>query len=150
MSEQKMDCENTARQLYDAFNSRDFERALSFVAHDAEFEVVPFGLKLRGQDGFRQFLQMWATGFPDAKVDVTSLFSTGDRVCSEFTGHGNNTGPLDSPTGRILPTGKHMSLKFCEVLQFRNGKVVQAHTYFDVASMMSQLGLLPESRQAGR
>ena len=35
-------------------------------------------------------------------------------------------------------------MPFCDVFQFRNGKIVAGRSYFDAATMMRQLGLLAE------
>jgi len=39
-------------------------------------------------------------------------------------------------------------LEFCDVLQFRDGRVWSRRRYFDSGSMMSQLGLAAEPAQA--
>lgn len=139
-----------ARSFYDAFNSRDFDRAAAFVAPDCEWLNVPTGEIDRGPAGFRRSMQTWVTAFPDATCEVTNMISAGDWVVAEFKGRGTHKGPLASPTGEIPPTGRWVELPFCELIQFRNGKVVAGRTYFDVASMLRQLGLMPAARQAGQ
>jgi len=46
--------------------------------------------------------------------------------------------------GKIGPTGKKIDIPFCEIFEIRNGKLVSSHLYFDVATMMQQLELVPE------
>ena len=139
-----------ARTFYEAFNSRDFDRALVNVAPDCELLNVPTGETSHGPEAFRQFDARWATAFPDGKIEVTNLIPAGDWVCVEFTGRGTNDGPLAGPAGQIPPTGRRVELRFCDLLHFQNGKLISLHTYYDMATMLQQLGLMPLSKQAGK
>lgn len=138
-----------ARTFYDAFNSRDFDRAAAYVTPDCEWLNVPTGETRRGPEGFRQDMQAWATAFPDGMVEVTNLIPAGEWVCVEFTGRGTNKGPLTGPAGQIPPTGRRVEIRFCDLLHFRNGKVISGHSYYDMATMLQQLGVMPLSKQAG-
>jgi steroid delta-isomerase-like uncharacterized protein len=131
-----------ARSFYEAYNNRDFDRVTSCIAEGAEWTNVATGQSFRGPDGYRQYLQSWATAFPDSTCEVTNLFSGGDWVLVEFTGRGTHSGPMHGPMGEIPPTGRHVESKFCDVYQFRDGKVVSGRTYFDAASLLGQLGLM--------
>ncbi len=71
------------------------------------------------------------------------MFASEDQVVVEFIGRGTNTGPLHMPTGDIPATGRHLELSFCEVIQCRNGKIVNFHIYFDNMTLLQQLGLVP-------
>jgi len=43
--------------------------------------------------------------------------------------------------GDISATGKSLTLKLCDVLEFRDDLLVRQRSYFDSGSMMAQLGL---------
>jgi predicted ester cyclase len=48
------------------------------------------------------------------------------------------------PDGRELPpTGKTVRVPVVSVLEMRNGKATAERVYFDMAAMLTQLGLLP-------
>ena len=87
-------------------------------------------------------MQAWSTGFPDSRVDTTSLIDGGDYGVVQFIFRGTHTGPFRGPTGEIPPTGRAMEIPACNIWRTRHGKLVEAHTYFDAATMMRQLGLL--------
>jgi dihydrodipicolinate synthase/N-acetylneuraminate lyase len=53
------------RTIYDAWNQRDFDRAASLAAETLELTNVFTGEVFHGPAGFRHFLQIWATAFPD-------------------------------------------------------------------------------------
>jgi steroid delta-isomerase-like uncharacterized protein len=132
-----------ARSINDAYNARDYAAAAALSAPDAEWINVATGQTLRGPDGARQFLEAWATAFPDSQVETTTVIAADDGVAMEFVGRGTHSGPLASPTGDIPPTGKHVEVPFAQMIQFRDGKIARARLYFDLAGMLQQLGLAP-------
>lgn len=138
-----------ARGIYECFNNRDLDRAVGLVANDVEWRDMPTGETWRGPNGFKQSLQRWLTAFPDSKCDITNVVCAGDWCTVEFTGRGTNTGAMAGPTGEMPPTGRYVEVPFCDVIEIKNGKVARGHSYFDMATMMQQLGLMPKSRQAG-
>ena len=130
------------RQVYDAYNDRQFDHAASLVTDDFNWTMVATGQTFNGPDGMRQYLTGWAQGFPESKVEITNVFAAGDDAVVEFTGRGVHTGPLQTPAGEIPATGKRVELQFCEVHQARGGKLSSGRSYFDMASLMRQLGLI--------
>jgi steroid delta-isomerase-like uncharacterized protein len=137
-----------ARAFYESWNERDFDRGAELVAEDGVQTIVGSGERFEGPDGFRRFSRMWADAFPDGRVEIESLIEAGDRVVVEFVGRGTHTGPLVSPMGEIPPTGRTVELRLCDVYEFRNGKMQAQRSYFDTASLMQQLGIMPEMQAA--
>ena len=145
------DTATTARTPYDLFNkhnsdSKWLDHAAAAASEDCELLNVPLSVTLRGLQGFKQFLQGWATAFPDSKVEITSLFATESQAVVEFIGRGTQTGPLMGPSGEIPPTGRKVELRFCDVHRIKNGKIVSLHSYYDALGLMQQLGLVPSMR----
>lgn len=135
---------NLARRSYDAFNERNFDEIAETTAPDATLTIAGSGDTFEGPEGARAYNTMWADGFPDGQVTVDRLIESGDHVVVEFTGRGTHTGTLVTSMGQFPPTGRSATLKFCDVLELRDGKIRGRMTYFDSGSMMAQLGLLPE------
>ena len=133
-----------ARKLYEAWNARAFDEMAEGTAEDAELVVVGTGDVFRGKDGGRQYNENWAAGFPDGRITIDNMISSGDTVVVEFTGRGTHSGTLKTSMGDIPPTGKSVTLKLCDVTEYRDGLVVRQRSYFDTGSMMAQLGLLPQ------
>ena len=67
------------------------------------------------------------------------MVANGDYVITEFSGRGINNGILDTPMGKVGPTGRRIDIPFCEIFQIKNGKIINSHLYFDIATMMQQL-----------
>ena len=118
-------------------------KGCSFASPDFEQIDVPTGRTVRGPDGFMQLNLFFAEGFPDSITEITNVFATEDKAVVEFMSRGTNTGPLHMPTGDMPPTGRYVELRFCTVSQVRNGKIVSNHVYYDLMTMMQQLGLVP-------
>ena len=132
-----------ARELYDAFNRKDYESCLSLVSEDLEAVLIPFGQIFRGREGFRDFMQGFAGAFPDIRIQVTNQVASEDQVVNEFTARGTHTGSLMTPAGPIPPTIRAVDFIVCEVYQVKNGKFTGLHNYQDAAGLLRQLGLIP-------
>ena len=138
-----------AQKLYQLFNDNQFDEALALAKEDIEVVLVPFGQTFQGHEGFRNFMMGFKTAFPDIAItQVISQIATDEAVVSEFTARGTHSGPLLTPAGEIPPTGRTVDFTVCEVWQMRDGKVTSLHNYQDAASLMRQLGLLPEPEAA--
>jgi predicted ester cyclase len=125
------------REMFAAFDAKQPERIIPMNQPDSKVTIVPFGTSI----GYKDYFQMWSTAFPDGKVEIVSVVAQGDRVWAEYIGRGTNTGPMQGPTGQMPPTNKKAEIRFAQVYEFRNGKVANSRVYFDVASMMAQLGI---------
>lgn len=135
------------QETFDIYNRRAtdpdwLEHSSEYMAEEAEIVNVPIGMTFHGKEGIKQFLSAWATAFPDSKVEVTNLQATDTFAYSEFIGRGTHNGVLRSPMGDIPPTGKSIEIRFCEVFLLKNGQIVQDHLYYDLMSMLQQLGLV--------
>src|ERR1700730_15860539 len=78
---------------YDLYNDHQsdpawLDKSLASIAEDCEVFLVPFGMTLRGHNGYKQFLLGWAEAFPDSSVEVTNLFAGEDHAIIEFIGRG--------------------------------------------------------------
>ena len=130
------------RAIYDMYNERDIEGIVARAATNVEVVSMASGASMQGLEGYRQYLQSWATAFPDSRVEVSSVVAGDQGVVVEFRGKGKHTGPLASPQGEIPPTGKSVDIPFCDVYEIKAGKITSLRNYFDSATMMKQLGLI--------
>ena len=138
-----------AQKLYQSFSENRFDEAVALAADDMETVLVPFGQTFHGPEGFRNFMMGFKSAFPDITINrVINQIATDEAVVSEFTARGTHTGPLMTPAGEVPPTGRTVDFTVCEVWQIRDGKVASLHNYQDAASLMRQLGLLPQPAAA--
>ena len=140
-----------ARSLLELYNSRQsdptwLDKSVAAFAADAEVIDVPSGTTLHGPDGYKRLVLFFAEAFPDSRTKLTNAFATEDQVTLEFTSRGTSTGPLPLPSGALPATGSSIELRLCQVMQIRNGKIVRFHTYYDMMTMLEQLGLNSATR----
>jgi steroid delta-isomerase-like uncharacterized protein len=132
-----------ARSLYDHWNERQFDKIADLMAAEGEIVLMGSDTHFRGPSGAIEFSQMWAEGFPDGRVKIDNVVASGNHVVLQYTGEGTQTGALKSPVGEIPPTGRSITLELCDVHEFRDGKIRSVQSYFDSASMLMQLGVMP-------
>ena len=132
------DAASIAREYLDAWNRRDWARYRDIL--HAEYTLTGGdGQTQKGRDAGLAVGQMFATAFPDGKIDIQKITATGDTAIVEFIGRGTHTGDLMG----IAPTGRQMTIPVCEVYELRDGKIYAERRYMDMLHMMQQLGVAP-------
>ena len=111
------------------------------VSDQVQWHDIPRSQKLQGKEDYKTWIQNWSTAFPDAKLEILNAFTSGDSVVVEFTAKGTHKGALSSPGMQIPPTNRPLEMSFCDVIQLRDGKIVSARTYYDLATIARQLGV---------
>lgn len=136
-----------ARAQLETYNSHPsdpawLEKALAGIAEDAEFTDVPTGTTFRGPEGYKQSILTFTEGFPGSSLEITNAFGTEDQAVIEYVGRGTHKGPLHLHSGNPIPaTGRSAEVRFCNVYQFSNEKVVSVHSYYDLMTLLQQLGI---------
>jgi steroid delta-isomerase-like uncharacterized protein len=128
--------------MYGRFGRGDFQGVLELVTDDIEATIIPFGQTFQGKEGFLQFMHGFKDAFPDMEIKIDNQVIGNDQVVNEISTTVTHTGPLQTPTGVVPPTGKTVSFTVCEVWSIRDGKVASLRNYQDAASLMRQLGLM--------
>lgn len=130
------------QDLHMAFSEGRLDRCLELAADDIEVVFQAAGQTARGREGFMQFMQGFRTAFPDIRITHTNIFGEGEWIAVEFTWQGTHTGPLMTPAGAIAPSGKRVSDgRVCEVMRWRDGKVVRLVNYQDLGGVLRELGV---------
>ena len=79
------------------------------------------------------------------KVESLNHIESGNTVVSELKMTGVNTGDMEMPDGSKIPaTGKSVEMQACQVAEFEDGKMTKVTAYYNMMTMMAQLGLMPE------
>ena len=124
---------------WNAWNNRDVEAIARCAAEDYEAEGDALPTPIKGQDGLREFARMYIAAFPDLHFDITEQFASGDDVVTCWTATGTHRGELMG----VSATGRWTEVHGCNVSQFRQGKLAHSRIYWDSATLMRQLGILP-------
>jgi len=133
------------RSHVDYFNSRDTEKGLALVTPDVKWTNIPFNRDFTGHAGFREFHNNWVTAMSDIKIEIVNQAGDDKWTFVEMVARGTHNGPLIGPQGTIPASQKKLDLKVCEVFRLQDGLIAESHVYFDSATMMRQLGVLPSS-----
>jgi steroid delta-isomerase-like uncharacterized protein len=139
------------RELIEAFNSGDGNRFKKYLAADVVYDEVATQRKIQGADAWVQLWEGWRRAMPDVKGTITNTVASGNTVMQEITWDGNQTGPLELPGGTFPASGKRQITRSSHVLIFEGDRVKQCRHYFDVLSLLQQLGAMPQQvRASGR
>ena len=130
----------TREQLH-AFNEKDWEQWLDVSAEDCVYDEIATHSKLTGRDNVLVAMKAWANAFPNVQGAIDHLSTDGNKTTTQLTWKGKHTGPLHTPAGEIPPTGKEIEIRACQVTEIEDGKVKTMENYFDMMTMMNQLGL---------
>ena len=145
MAEQN--CIGIARDLIDAFNAKDGERFKKQLSATVAYDEVGTNRKFQGADAWLQVWEQWRNAFPDVKGTITNAVASGNTVVQEITWQGTQSGPLSLPSGKFPPSGKRQITRTSLVLVFEGDRVKESRFYFDMLSLLQQIGAIPQ--QAG-
>lgn len=126
-----------------AENRHDVEATIA-TFHRPRYEVMPFGEPSDGESAVRDLLQELMAGFPDFHAEVQKLHHADDAVIVE----GRATGTHDGPWAGIPATGRRVEFPLACIFDFEDDRLVCEKVYFDVATLLGQLGALPEPATA--
>ena len=120
--------------------NNDPEMVLALFADDCVFEDVTFGVIVRGKVKLRSFVEGAFAAIPDFKYGLTGRFVTNQWAVIEWVMSGTQKGDLPG----IPATGKRFSsVRGSTILELKAGKIRRESDYWDSATFMNQVGLLP-------
>ena len=126
------------------FVERDLDAAMATMAPDPYVYHVPAMTGGDGYDNVRAFYGDHFIGkWPD-DMEITPVSRTvGEtQVVDELVISFTHTVEMDAILPRVPPTGKRVTIAFCVVVGFEDGKVSHEHIYWDQASALAQVGLI--------
>jgi steroid delta-isomerase-like uncharacterized protein len=124
-----------------AYNDKNWDNVKASITPDAVYDEVATQRKIRGQEEVVDCWQGWARALPDSKATFHSAMASGNNVCIEMSWRGTHSGPLELPTGSVPATNKSIDIRSCQVFEMSEGKARTIRHYFDMASLLQQLGI---------
>jgi steroid delta-isomerase-like uncharacterized protein len=128
--------EAIVREHAEAEGRHDVEATLA-TFHSPRYEVAPFGVS-DGEAAVRDLLNSMITGFPDWGIETGEFRHGDDFVFVEVRMTGTHNGPWCG----WEPTGKKMDVTVACMFEFEEDRLVCEKVYFDMATVMRQLGKL--------
>lgn len=127
--------EALVRDHVEAENRHDVDGVIA-TFHHACYDVVPLGALSDGAAAVHDFLSSVMEGFPDFSAHVDAQHHADSAVIVE----GRFTGTQNGPWAGLAPTGRSVDVRFCAIFDFDEDRMLCERLYFDLATMMRQLG----------
>jgi steroid delta-isomerase-like uncharacterized protein len=138
-----MSTEDIINSQLDAFNRRDAAAFAGCYAAQAEVADPQFEEPLKGTEAIAKDIGAWFEAFPDIEAKVVRTVVNGTSYAAEWAMNGTHKGPLVMPDGHVPATGKPVHIAVATVGRLDGqGRVAEERRYYDLAGVMSQLGLI--------
>jgi steroid delta-isomerase-like uncharacterized protein len=124
-----------------AYNQKDWNAVRASITPDFIYDEVGTGRKVQGADQTITLFKEWAEAIPDSKATFDNAIASGNTVAFELTWRGTHSGPLQTPKGSFAATGKKIEIRACAIIELTNGKAKLQRHYFDMATLLQQLGI---------
>ena len=120
--------------------SRNMDQLMAVFADDVIYEDAPMGLVLHGKEELRGFATAFFNGCPtDLKAVVTTAVVDGDHGASEWRFTGTHSGDMPN----MPASNKTMDVRGASIYEFEGGKIKHKIDYWDLSTMLRQLGFMP-------
>jgi len=139
--------DDTSRKLADAMTKHNLDALANLYATDTVAYDPMYPEPLRGREAIRKDTAIFFRAFPDLRFEIVTVIEKDEKTgAGELRMTGTHTGPLESPTGQeIPPTNKRIDLKGAVFARVNDrGEIVEERRYYDVGTLLRQLGLVPE------
>jgi steroid delta-isomerase-like uncharacterized protein len=132
----------TAKAAVIAYNEKNWDKARATLVEKGVYDEKATGRRLQGMNQIIEAWQGWAKAFPDSKATFVAEYAAGDTAVLELVWKGVHTGPLQMPGGTIPPSNKAIEVPACQVVKVEGGKAQTVSHYFDLATLLRQIGAL--------
>ncbi len=108
-------------------------------AADGILDPKPTGATFSGPAAITTWYADLFKAFPDLAPALVNRYQDGDVIIDEVEFSGTHNGPFLG----IPATGKPVKVAASIVYEFANGAIARESAYWDVATMLIQMGVLP-------
>lgn len=117
------------------WNSHDPDKMFPLFTDDIFYEDVAFGEVSHGSVELRKFVLSELEGVPDLELKLLRA--------NIHNGHGTIEWVFSGTDKGVFKTGKRFSVRGVSVIEVRDGKIFRNLDFYDSATIMRQVGLLP-------
>jgi steroid delta-isomerase-like uncharacterized protein len=121
------------------WSAHDMDRLLQLFTPDVVYEDVTMGVVSRGLAELRAFGEGFFSGFPDVTFELRFSAANGASGAAEWIMRGTHTGDLPG----MPATGKRIEVRGASVFEFVGDRIRRCSDYWDMATFLKQLGLMP-------
>jgi len=131
--------EAVVREHMESENRHEFDVTLRTFSHP-RYEIIPTGEVYDGEEEVSRYYETSRASFPDQRNEVRAIHHSDDAVIVEFDLLGTHNGPLRG----FPPTGREFRCPMVAFFFFEGDRIVCERVYFDSATILRQLGFLPD------
>ena len=131
--------EAVVREHMDSENRHAFDVTLATFAHP-RYELIATGEVYDGTEAVAGYYAASRAAFPDQRNEVHAMHHGDDAVIVEFDLLGTHKGPLRG----VPATGREFRCRMVALFLFAGERIVCERVYFDSATILRQLGLVPD------
>ena len=125
----------------EAENRHDVEATIA-TFHRPRYEVN--GEPSDGEAAVRELLQGMMDGFPDFHAETTKMHHADEAVIGEARITGTHNGTFAG----IPSTGRRIDVPMAAIFEFEEDRLLCEKVYYDIATILIQIGVLPEPAPA--
>jgi steroid delta-isomerase-like uncharacterized protein len=123
------------KQALAAWSSHDPDKLVGFYTADVVYEDVAYGVVNHGSAELRKFAADFFEAVPDLRLEPVNITIHEGRGAVEWVLTGTDKG--------LYKTGKKFSVRGASVFEMRGGKCSSNKDFYDLATVMKQVGVLP-------
>lgn len=97
---------------------------------------------MAGPEGLKQAIMVYRMAYPDLQFTIDETIAEGDLVAMRWTAAGTQSGELLG----IPTTGLHTTSVGINIAQFKDGRIIEEWSSWDVMGLMQQLGVVSPPR----
>ncbi len=129
-------------EYYACFNERRFADGANLFAPDAVIEHPALGPGGHGRDSYLELVNSSMRAFPDGHITVEHVEKRGDDIYEvDYVATGTHSGDFDMKGyGGFRATGNKATLRFREVFEIRDARIVYLSLRLDTHEFLRQLG----------
>lgn len=131
--------EAVVREHMESENRHEFDVTMRTFSHP-RYEIIPTGEVYDGEAEVAHYYETSRASFPDQRNEVRAIHHSDDAVIVEFDLLGTHKGALRG----IPPTGREFRCPMVAFFFFEGDRIVCERVYFDSATILRQLGILPD------
>ena len=143
-----MDNRDIFRKQLDAYVKGDWVTYKSLLTADAVYDEEATQRVVKGPDEIVKLAQSWRSAFPDLKATIKDTVVAGDAIVAELDWEGTHKGTLQGPMGSIPASGLRGKVAAVQVVRFDNSKIREVRHYFDLMTVLAQIGAAPKPAAA--
>jgi steroid delta-isomerase-like uncharacterized protein len=126
-----------------SFANSDWASYRKTIVDDVVYEEEGTAREVTGADEYMKMLKEWKIAFPDAKAVIKEMIATGDAVVVEVEWQATHKGAF--PGGRIPASNRSVKVPAVLVARFDGERARSVHHYFDLVTLLRQIGVqLPQ------